>query len=72
MIHFLHERAADAALNASASLAQARLCLLSAYSAEAMAWFELYRCDKRQAEVCSSNAGNLESLYGSVFPGVSP
>ncbi len=47
MIEYLHERAANAALNASASLIQARRCLLAGYSADAMAWFELYESDKR-------------------------
>jgi len=72
VIQFLHERAANAALNAGASLVQARLCLLAGYSADAMAWFELYESDKRQAETCSANASKLELLYGSVFPGVKP
>lgn len=72
IIHLLHERAANAALNARASYIQARLCASSGFAFDALEWLELSELDERSARSSSVNASALEDVHGSVFPGVSP
>lgn len=71
-IHKLHERAANAALNARASLIEARLCAGAGYAGHAVEWIELAAYDTNTANGWSQFASQSEAKHGSVFPGVKP
>lgn len=63
-----HANAANAALNAAQSVAQARIS--ASAGGDWHGWAELATHDLATAEAYSKRASGHESVHGSVFPGV--